>query len=433
MISISEALKIIEKHIGKLSSEKIDLAESCRRVLAEDVFADMDLPPFDRSQMDGFAVKTDDTKSVPAKLKIIGESAAGIGFDGEINGGEAVRIMTGARLPKGADAVQKVELVKEAEPNAENESFVTILESVKEKQNVIKRAEEIREGERIFEAGETVSENMIAPLAAFGYAKVKVFQKPQVAILATGSEIVEINQKPKQDQIRNSNSMTLKVLAEKCGAEVEILPMVKDDIENLKMQIAEAVGLLHSKIQSPKSKVQNEKSEVQNEQSKIQNLKSKILVISGGVSVGDYDFTKPALRQLGAEIFFERVSLRPGKPTVFANLNETLIFGLPGNPVSVAVTFHLFVRTALLRMQGAKNCEPQKGFAVLQHKIKGAKERDSFLPAFVETNKKGKLVVESLRFSGSSNFIAFSRANALVFVPKNEMLEAGEVAEIVFL
>ena len=433
MMSISEALKIIERQVRKLPTETVDLAEVRGRILVEEIFADMDLPPFDRSQMDGFAVKTGDTKSVPAKLKIIGESAAGIGFDGEINGGEAVRIMTGARLPKGADAVQKVELVKEAEPNAENESFVTILESVKEKQNVIKRAEEIREDERIFETGEIVSENMIAPLAAFGYAKVKVFQKPQVAILATGSEIVEINQKPKQDQIRNSNSMTLKVLAEKCGAEVEILPMVKDDIENLKMQIAEAVGLLQSKAQSPKPKAQNEKSKVQNEQSKIQNLKSKILIISGGVSVGDYDFTKPALRQLGAEIFFEKVSLRPGKPTVFAKLNDTLIFGLPGNPVSVAITFHLFVRTALLRMQGAKNCEPQKGFAVLQHKIKGAKERDSFLPAFVETNKKGKLVVESLRFSGSSNFIAFARANALVFVPQGKSLEAGEVAEIIFL
>ncbi len=122
------------------------------------------------------------------------------------------------------------------------------------------------------------------------------------------------------------------------------------------------------------------------------------MIISGGVSVGDYDFTKPALREIGAEIFFEKVSLRPGKPTVFAKLNDVLIFGLPGNPVSVAVTFHLFVRLAILRMQGAINCEPKKGFAVLSKKIKGAKERDSFLPVFVETNEQGKLVVESLRF-----------------------------------
>jgi molybdopterin biosynthesis enzyme len=419
MISISEAIRIIQHENCLLEAKTVDLEESIGRVFAQEIFADMDLPPFDRSQMDGFAVKTEDTKVVPVKLKIVGESVAGKGFDGKLKHGEAVRIMTGARLANGADAVQKVELTKESE------GFVTILESVKEKQNVIKCAEEIRKGETIFEKGETVTENMIAPLAAFGYAKVKVFKKPEVVILATGSEIVDINQKPKQDQIRNSNSWAIKSLAEKCGAKVEILPLVKDDLENLKAQIAEAVGM-KSKVQSPKSKVQNE-------QSKIQNLKSKILIISGGVSVGDYDFTKPALRELGAEIFFEKVSLRPGKPTVFAKLNDVLIFGLPGNPVSVAVTFHLFVRKAILQMQGAKNSDVQKGFTVLSAKIKGAKGRDSFLPAFTETNKEGKLVVESLQFSSSSNFIAYSRANALVFVPKDKTLEAGEVAEIVFL
>jgi molybdopterin biosynthesis enzyme len=419
MIPITEAIEIIGRETFPLEAETVYLAETIGRVLAEDIFADMDLPPFDRSQMDGFAVKTEDTKIFPAKLKIVGESVAGKGFDGKTKRGETVRIMTGARLPDGADAVQKVELTEESQ------GFVTILESVKEKQNIIKCGEEIKKGEKIFEKGEIVSENMIAPLAAFGYANVKVYKKPQAAILATGSEIVDVYQKPKQDQIRNSNSSAIKVLAEKCGAEVEVLPMVKDNLENLKKQIADAVGL-KSKVQSPKSKVQNNKSQ-------ISNLKSQILILSGGVSVGDYDFTKPALRELGAEIFFERVSLRPGKPTVFAKLNDTLIFGLPGNPVSVAVTFHLFVRFAILRMQGAKNSEPKKGFAVLSGKIKGAKERDSFLPVFVETNKKGKLVVESLRFGGSSNFIAFTRANALVFVSQGKSLEAGDVAEIVFL
>ncbi len=246
-----------------------------------------------------------------------------------------------------------------------------------------------------------------------------------MAILVTGSEIVDVNQKPKRDQIRNSNSWAIKVSAEKYSAEVEVLPMVKDDLENLKAQIARAVGL--------KLKVQSSKFKAKNEQSKIQNPKSKILIISGGVSVGDYDFTKPALRALGAEIFFQTVALRPGKPTVFAKLNDTLIFGLPGNPVSVAVTFHLFVRQAILRMQGAKTSEPQKGFAILSNKIKGAKERDSYLPVFVETNKAGELIVKSLRFSGSSNFVAYSRANALVIIPKDKTLEAGEVAEILFL
>jgi molybdopterin biosynthesis enzyme len=423
MISIAEAVSIVKAETFLLEAETVDLDLSVGRILAEEIRADMDLPPFDRSQMDGFAVRTKDVETASRenslKLKIVGESAAGKGFDGRVKRGEAVRIMTGARLPKGADAVQKVELTKE------NEGFITMFEAVKKKQNVTERAAEISKGDGIFEKGEIVSESMIAPLAAFGCAAPKVYKKPRVAILVTGSEIVDVNQKPKRDQIRNSNSWAIKVSAEKYSAEVEVLPMVKDDLENLKAQIARAVGL--------KLKVQSSKFKAKNEQSKIQNPKSKILIISGGVSVGDYDFTKPALRALGAEIFFQTVALRPGKPTVFAKLNDTLIFGLPGNPVSVAVTFHLFVRQAILRMQGAKTSEPQKGFAILSNKIKGAKERDSYLPVFVETNKAGELIVKSLRFSGSSNFVAYSRANALVIIPKDKTLEAGEVAEILFL
>jgi len=405
MISISEALAIIKRETFRLETEKIDLSESVGRVLAEEIRADTDLPPFDRSQMDGFAVRDKDTKNAPAKLKIIGESVAGKGFDGRIKKGEAVRIMTGAPLPQGADAVQKVELTEE------NNGFIEILEATKEKQNIIRRAEEIEKGAKVFSPGEIITENMIASLASFGYAEVKVGGKPKVSILATGSEIVDVSEKPKQDQIRNSNSLMLDAFARQAGAKTEILPLVKDDFETLKNQIAEAVGL-NSKARSPKSEV---------------------LIITGGVSVGDYDFTKPALRGLGAEFFFEKVSLKPGKPTVFARLNDKLIFGLPGNPVSVAVTFHLFVRTALWQMQGAADGELKKGFAVASEKIKGAKERDSFLPISLTTGADGKLTIESLRFRGSSNFIAFSRADALVFVPQGAIFEAGTVAQIAYL
>ncbi|HVE55185.1 MAG TPA: molybdopterin-binding protein [Pyrinomonadaceae bacterium] len=165
----------------------------------------------------------------------------------------------------------------------------------------------------------------------------------------------------------------------------------------------------------------------------MQNPKSKILIITGGVSVGDYDFTKPVLRALGAEIFFEKVSLKPGKPTVFAKLNNTLIFGLPGNPVSVAVTFYLFVRRAILQMQSAKHCGLKRGFAVVSDKIKGAKERDSYLPVSLSTSENGNLTIESLRFSGSSNFIAFARADALAHIPQGKNLEKDAIAEILFL
>lgn len=394
MIPISAALKIIKKHVGNLSAEKVEIGECCGRVLAEEICADMDLPPFNRSQMDGFAVKANDVKNAPVKLKIIGMSSAGTGFDGKIKTGEAVRIMTGARVPDNADSVQKVELT------TESDGFITILEPTKLQQHIINRAEEIKKGAKIFDKGEIITKQKIAVLASFGYAKVKVAKKPKVAILATGSEIVEINEKPKQDQIRNSNSVMLKALAGQY-ADVEILPIVKDDLENLK--------------------------------AKIQNALCDVLIISGGVSVGDYDFTKPALRELGAEIFFEKVSLKPGKPTVFAKLDDKLIFGLPGNPVSVAVTFYLFVRTALLKMQNADSCELKQSYAIASAKIKGAKERDCFLPVQVETDNDGKLVIESVCFSGSSNFIAFSNANALVFVPKGETFAPGDVVEIAYL
>ncbi len=403
MIPISEALKIIKSETSSLLTETIDLSNSIGRILAQSVKADMDLPPFDRSQMDGFAVKSNDTKNAPVSLKISGESVAGKGFDGKLSAGEAVRIMTGARVPKGADSVQKVELTKEFD------GFIEILEATKPNQNMVLRGQEVKKGAKIFEKGEIITEQKIAAIASFGYANVKVFQKPAISILSTGSEIVNINETPQKDQIRNSNSIMLDVFARKLGLETKVLPLVHDDFETLKETIANAV------------------------ESQIPNPKSQILILTGGVSVGDYDFTKPALRELGAEIFFEKISLKPGKPTVFARLNDTLIFGLPGNPVSVAVTFLLFVRYAILRMQSANDCELKSGFAVCQDKIKGAKERDSYLPISLSTNKNGQLTIESLRFTGSSNFIAFSRADALVFIPQGKNIESGEVAQILFL
>jgi molybdopterin molybdotransferase len=394
MIPISKALEIITREIFPLESETVDLPNSIGRVLAEDIFADTDLPPFDRAQMDGFAVKSEDVQNAPVKLKIVGESVAGKRWQGELNSGEAVRIMTGAALPIGADSVQKVEVTKEVD------GFIEILEPTKSGQFFVKKSAEIVNGAKVFEKGEIINEKMIATLASFGNARVKVSKRPTISILATGSELVPINETPDKDEIRDSNSATLRTYAEKF-ATIENVELIKDDLENIK--------------------------------SKIKNQKSKIIILTGGVSMGDYDFTKPALRELGAEIFFDKVCLKPGKPTVFAKLGEQFVFGLPGNPVSVIVTFLLFVRTAILQIQGANDCSLRKGFAVCGDRIKGAKERDCYLPVSLSTNENGQLMIESLRFTGSSNFIAFSRADALVFVPKGKNLESGEVAEILFL
>lgn len=397
MIPISEAIEIIKRETAPLKSEKTGLAEASGRVLAEDIVSDTDLPPFDRSQMDGYAVRAEDTNNAPVTLKIAGESAAGSGWHRELKPGQAVRIMTGAPVPRGADAVQKLELAKE------DGKFVEIFAPAKTGEFIVRKAAEIKKGETLFKTGEILNSGMLAALASFGYAKVKVYKQPSLGILVTGSEIVPVNKIPKRDQIRDSNSTLLRAYAEKSGAQVTTLSPAGDDPAKLKKTIAGAAKNFD------------------------------LLVISGGVSVGKYDFTKRVLQELGAEIFFEKLRLKPGKPMVFARLDKTLVFGLPGNPVSVAVTFHLFVRTAMLLMQSANDPELRPGHAVVSAKIKAAKERDSMLPVRVETNKAGQLIVESLRFTGSSNFIAFARANALVFVPQDGSLEKGDVARVLFL
>ncbi len=396
MISINRAKRIIERETSTLGTERVGLSDAVGRVLAQVISTDMDMPPFDRSQMDGFAVRTEDVAASPVRLKIAGESIAGKGWHQTLKSGEAVRIMTGAAVPTGADSVQKVELT------SENNGSVEILESSKIGQNIVRRAQEIRNGETVFGVGELITDKMVATLAAFGYSLLEVSKRPKVAILATGSEIVDVSETPSRDQIRNSNSWMLNAFAEKY-ADVEVLPIVVDDLNGLKETISNAAA------------------------------RCDCLIISGGVSVGDYDFTKPALREIGADVFFEKIALKPGKPTVFANLNSTLIFGLPGNPVSIAVTFFAFVRKTLLMMQSANNPDLKPGFARLSHNLKSASGRDSLLPVSLSTGKRGRLRIETLRFSGSSNFIRFAKADALVFVPKDLGLIKGDVAQVFFL
>ena len=400
MIPVAEAIKIVSEQTRLLPAEPVTLANARGRFLAEDVVADSDLPPFDRSQMDGYAVRASDVESVPAKLRIVGESAAGRGWHNEMKPGEAVRIMTGAPVPAGADSVQQIELTREVGTDE-----VEILEAVAPGRSIVKRGNEITAGETVLRAGERVNAAMMAVLASFGYAEVNVGRQPKVAVLATGSELVAVDQKPGSGQIRDSNNFTIEAYATLAGANVERLPLAGDDTELLKRQIAEAAD------------------------------RSDVVITSGGVSVGIYDFTKPALRGLGAEFFFERVALRPGKPTVFARLpNGTLFFGLPGNPVSVSVTFNLFARTSLLAMQGARDLELSQDWAILARSVKGAGERESYLPAELSSTSEGILTATPLKWGGSSDFVGFVRAMSLIIVPQDTgAVEAGTKVRVVRL
>jgi molybdopterin molybdotransferase len=401
MIPVSEAIQIVKDQTRALEPEQIALANSLGRYLAEDINADTDLPPFDRSQMDGYAVRAADTSTVPAKLKIVGEAAAGRGWHNEMKPGEAVRIMTGAPVPAGSDSIQQVEFTREFDGGSE----VEILEPVTLGRSIVKRGSEIRASQTVLGAGEKINAGVVAVLASFGYAKVQARKRPRIAILATGSELVAVDQTPGTDQIRDSNNFSIGAYAKLAGASVERLPLAGDDIIQLKRQIAGAAE------------------------------HGDIIVTSGGVSVGRYDFTKTVLKELGAEIFFERVALRPGKPTVFARLpNGTLVFGLPGNPVSVSVTFNLFARVAILTMQGAAETELEAGTAILAKNVKPAKDRESYLPARLSTNENAELIAEPLKWGGSSDFVGFARATSLIIIPQaTGALEAGTKVRVVHL
>ena len=398
MLTIETALQIMLEHTPVLPVEQLALGAAAERVLRQAAVSDLDLPPFDRARMDGYAVRAGDTANAPVRLKSIGEAAAGAAFTGQVEAGQAVRIMTGAPVPAGADAVQKIEVIQVHEDGS-----IELTEPVKAGQFVTPRGSEARQGELLIEAGEKITPAAAAVLASFGYAAVTVARRPRLALLSTGSELVEVHERPHGAQIRNSNTYSLAGYAAKAGAEIVQTGLVRDDFELTRQAIAGALE------------------------------QADVVMLSGGVSMGDYDLVKPALVELGAEILVEKVAMHPGKPTVFAKLGETLIFGLPGNPVSVAVSFHIFARPALLKMQGASELHLPRVVAHVASKVKGAPPRRSHQPARLMI-RNGRAEVEPLKWAGSSDVVAFRQADALIVVPEDrQSYEADELVEVVLL
>jgi molybdenum cofactor synthesis domain-containing protein len=397
MITVDKALDIVLQHVEALDIETVAIDQANGRILAQDIRADIDLPPFDRARMDGYALRAKDAEVVPASLRVIGEIAAGAQFDGEVGRGEAVKIFTGAPLPNGADSVQKVEVTRA------NGKTVEILESVKPGQFITLRASEVVAGELVTPPGKEIGPAELAVLASFGYANVEVGKRPRVAVLSTGSELVDVSTKPTAAQIRNSNSYTIAAYAQRAGATVDLLGTVQDTPDATRSALLEA------------------------------SRDRDIVITSGGVSMGDFDLVKAALKEIDAEIFFDKVIIRPGKPIVFAKLGKTFFFGLPGNPVSTSVTFNVFVRPAIRKMQGESSPATRTVMAKLSTPIKDASSRRSYLPGRLLI-EEGKALVESLKWGGSSDLVAFMRANALIIVGEEvHEIAAGEEVEVMTL
>ena len=393
MITVDKALGIIFDHVEPLSAELVALEQAHRRVLAEDIIADIDLPPFDRARMDGYALRAADVALTPTKLRVIGEVPAGARFEREVSSGEAVKIFTGAPVPDGADSVQKVEVTRA------DGHFVEILEPTLRGQFITPHASEVAAGDVVARSGRQIGAAEMAVLASFGYSRVKVARQPRVAVISTGSELVDVSTKPSGAQIRNSNTHTLAAYAEQAGAIVEMFGAVEDTPEATREALLRAAD------------------------------NRDIVITSGGVSMGDYDLVKAALTEIGAEIYFDRVIIRPGKPIVFAKRDRTYFFGLPGNPVSTSVTFNVFVRPAIRALQGESSPLLPVVSAHLSRSLKDPSSRRSYLPArlFIEA---GRAMVEPLKWGGSSDLVAFMRANALIIVREDvHEISEGELVE----
>jgi molybdopterin molybdotransferase len=393
ILSFQDARRLVEDHASGLhgsGAEAVGLLDSLGRALAEPIFADRDFPPFRRATRDGYAVRAADLAELPATLKVIGEIKAGASANSlVIASGQAAAIMTGAAAPEGSDAVVMVEYT------TANGAGVEIARAVATGENIVPTGAEAKRGEKLLSSGMRVDHRVIALAASSGKSQLDVYKKPQVAILATGDEIVGVDDEPGAFEIRNSNSYSLAAQVKAAGGEPVVLPVAPDEPCRLRELIGEG-------------------------------FKADLLLLSGGVSMGKYDLVEPALAEFGTEFFFTGAQIQPGRPVVFGKARHKYFFGLPGNPVSTMVTFELFVRPVLDALAGLAAQKLKFTHAKLKSEIKTKTGLTRFLPA-VLSGELDRTEVEIVPWQGSGDIAATARANCYVVIPPDrERIAAGE-------
>ena len=411
MISVEEALEKILGYVQVLEPEEKPILSCLGQVLAEDVYSSIDIPPLDNSAMDGFAVRAEDTygvsKSWPKVFPVIGEVAAGAMPHKELEPGTAIRIMTGAPLPKGADAVVQFEDTDEGTrklPHG-NSSQIGILRQVQKGLNVRLRGEDIAKGAIILEKGIILRPSEIGVLASVGHSTALVIRRPIVSVLATGDELVDVAQPLSPGKIHNSNTYTIAAQVLRYGGIPKILGIGRDSVESLNEKIGEG-------------------------------LDSDMLITSGGVSLGDYDIVKDVLAKRG-EIAFWTVCMKPGKPLAFGIIGggekKVPHLGLPGYPVSSMVTFEQFARPVILKMMGKKNFTKPSIQAVIEDDVINTDGRRIFARAIV-TKQGGQYHASLIRPQGSGILTSMAKANGLAIIPENTKgVKAGDIIQVQML
>ncbi|MCC6544872.1 MAG: molybdopterin molybdotransferase MoeA [Nitrospirae bacterium] len=397
MRSVEEALKTVLDSTKVLGTERIAIQDAHERVLAEDVTSGLFHPPWDNSAMDGFAVRWNDIKNASkesgVQLVIVGDVRAGIMPDKPVKKGEAIRIMTGAPVPDGADSVVRVEDTK-----TEGES-VNIFYAGKIGENVRHKGENIKKGDTVLSKGSVLGASHIGVMAMVGKPVVSVYRRPKVMVLATGDELADLDEEITENKIPNSNGYTVAAQVIEAGGVPHLLGIARDNKESLREKIGEG-------------------------------LEGDMLLVSGGVSVGMYDFVKDILKEYGIDMKFWTVGIRPGHPIAFGLVGNKPIFGLPGNPVSTMVTFEVFARPALLKMSGHTSLSRPVIDAVCEAELRSRPGRTHYVRA-VTRYEDGKYYVRSTGDQGSGILISMSRANSFIILPPDkEKVLQGEIVKV---
>lgn len=400
MLTVEEARALVLARFQPLEAEEAPLTEALGRVLAEDALAREASPPFANSAMDGYALRSADTRQAstraPVRLRLVGEVPAGSVYPGVVQTGEAVRILTGAPLPDGADAALQQELTEV------DNGWVTIAQPVAPDTNVRHAGEDARPGMLLARAGADLGPAEIALLASLGVSPVRVTRRPRVAILATGDELAPLGQPLKPGQIHESNTPYLIAAVTRAGGAPTALGIAPDRAEALREKLAQA------------------------------RQGFDLVITSGGVSVGDYDLVKQMLSEQGSMEFW-RVRMRPGKPLAFGALGETPLLGLPGNPASAAVTFELFGRPAIRRMLGAAQVERPLIEVILEDGEQRRSDRRHFVRVRL-ASRGGRLVARPTGEQESHLISSLQGATALLIVPEGEgVIRAGDTAQALLL
>lgn len=400
MISVEEALGLILENIREIGFEKVDIKEALGRVLAEDVYARRNIPPWDNSAMDGYAVKVNDvegaSKENPAVLKIIESLPAGYISENKLNPGEAIKIMTGAPMPNGADAVVMAEYTEK------DGGRVKIFKRPEKGDHIRRAGEDVKDGQLVIKKGQLIRPSEIGMLASMARSIVSVYQRPRIAILATGDELVDLDEEICGAKIINSNTYAVGAQIQECGALPILLGIARDRQDELEEKLR--LG-----------------------------MNADIIITSGGVSVGDYDHVKDVVKGLGGDLKLWKVAIKPGKPLAFSVLNGRPMFGLPGNPVASMVTFEIFVRPAILKMMGHKKIFRPIIDATIKDDLKKKENRRHFIRASVQSDGDG-YVVETTGDQGSHMMTSMTKANGLIIFHENDTaIKAGDKVKVMLL